>query len=252
MGSEVAQRRAAILEIVSGEGFADIGRLRRELGCSAATLRRDLEQLKQAGQLRRTHGGAVINAAGELPFTMKLGEMAQAKRRLARVAAGLVEEGQAIGFTGGTTTLQVAQQLRARTGLTVVTNALTIAMELARSKVRTIVTGGELRGQTYELVGPLAEPVMSQIHLDLVFVGVDGLSVLGGLTTHNPVEAWTNRALIERSSRAIVVTDHTKLGRKTFAQIAPITVVDVLITDNEAGSDEIAEFERDGISVITA
>jgi DeoR family transcriptional regulator of aga operon len=252
MGSAVLTRRAAILEIIAGEGFADIPRLQREFGCSEATLRRDLEQLKRAGRLRRTHGGAIVNGAGELPFTMKLGEMAEAKRRIARAAADLVEEGQAIGFTGGTTTLQVARQLSTRSDLTVVTNALTIAMELARSTVRTIVTGGELRGQTYELVGPLAEPAVSQVHLDLVFVGVDGLSVPGGLTTHNPLEARINRVLVDRSSRVVVVTDHTKLGRKTFAQIAPIDVVDVLITDGEARNDVITEFAKNGISVITA
>jgi len=252
MGSAVTARRDAIIELISGEGFVDISRLRSEFGCSEATLRRDLEHLKQAGQLRRTRGGAIANGAGELPFTLKLGEMAEAKRRIARVAASLIQEGQAIGFTGGTTTLQVARHLRTRSGLTVVTNALTIAMELARSKVRTVVTGGELRGKTYELVGPLSEPAASQIHLDLVFVGVDGFSVLGGLTTHNPMEARINRVLIDRSSQVVVVTDHTKLGRKTFAQIAPMSIVDILITDGEADKDAIAEVERSGIRVITA
>lgn len=252
MRSAVAARRAAIMEIITGEGFADMPRLRREFGCSEATLRRDLEQLNRDGHVRRTRGGAIVNGAGELPFTMKLGDMAEAKRRIARAAARLVEEGQAVGFTGGTTTLQVARQLSTRSGLTVVTNALTIAMELARSAVRTIVTGGELRGETYELVGPLSEPVASQIHLDLVFVGVDGLSVRGGLTTHNPGEARINRVLVDRSNQVVVVTDHTKLGRKTFAQIAPIDVVDILITDGDAGDDVVGELRGKGISVITA
>lgn len=252
MSSSGIRRRAAILEIIAGEGFADIPRLRREFGCSEATLRRDLEQLKQAGHLHRMRGGAIANGTGELPFTTKLGEMAEAKRRIAAVAVGLIQDGQAIGFTGGTTTLQVARQLTARTGLTVVTNALTIAMELARSSVRTIVTGGELRGQTYELVGPLAEPAISQIHLDLVFVGVDGFSVPGGLTTHNPIEARINRVLVDRSSRVVVVCDHTKLGCKTFAQIAPITLVDVLITDDGAEKDIICELKEQGLYVITA
>src|SRR5437762_1866084 len=109
MSAAVTTRRAAILEIITDEGFADVPRLRRAVGCSEATLRRDLEHLRRAGHLRRFHGGAV-NGGSELPFTMKLGEMAEAKRRIARLAAGLIEEGQAIGFTGGTTTLQVARQ----------------------------------------------------------------------------------------------------------------------------------------------
>jgi DeoR family transcriptional regulator, aga operon transcriptional repressor len=252
MSAAVTTRRTAILEIITDEGFADIARLRRELGGSEATLRRDLEHLERAGHLRRTRGVAALTGGSELPFTMKLGEMAEAKCRIARVAVGLIEDGQAIGFTGGTTTLQVARHLVMRSNLTVVTNALTVAMELARSAVRTIVTGGELRGKTYQLVGPLAEPAASQIHLDLVFVGVDGLSVPGGLTTHNPTEARINRVLVDRSSKVVVVTDHTKLGRKTFAQIAPIDVVDVLITDDGAGQEAIADLEGAGISVLTA
>jgi DeoR family transcriptional regulator of aga operon len=248
----VSTRRANIMEILASEGFVAMQRLRAELGCSEATLRRDLEYLQRAGQLRRTHGGAVLDGAHEPPFTARLGAMAGAKRRIARAAAEMIEDGQAIGFTGGTTTHQIARQLPARPGLTVVTNALTIAMELASTEARVIVTGGELRGQTFELVGPLAEPLASQIHLDLMFVGVDGMSMAGGLTTHHPVEARTNRMLIDCAASVVVVADHTKLGRRTFAQIAPIDLVATLITDSDVEAEVVAEFERHGIRVIMA
>ena len=245
-----ARRHAGILEILARDGFVDVGNLKRLLDCSEATVRRDLAHLHQAGYLRRTRGGAVSNKMRELPFRAKLGTMAEAKQRIAQEAAGAVGEGQAIGFTGGTTTQQVARKLVSRTGLTVVTNSLTVAMELADSDTRVIVTGGELRWQTYELVGPLAEPVASQIHLDLMFVGVDGLSLDGGLTTHNPMEAGINRVLIDCSNEVTVVTDHTKLGREAFAQIAPVDVVSTLITDADAAEEQTTEFEKAGVRVI--
>ena len=246
-----SHRRAAIREMLARDGFVDVAGLQKQLMRSEATIRRDLEYLQRAGYARRTHGGA-ISADGEreIPFTSKLGTMIEAKQRIAKQAVKLVRDGQAVGFTGGTTTLQVARELRPRKGLTVVTNAITVAGELAGADVRVIVTGGELRGQTYELVGPLSEPVASQIHLDLVFVGVDGLTVDGGLTTHNPIEARINRVLIERSSTVVVVTDHTKLGRITFAQIAPIERADVLITDSDADIQLLDDFRRAGIQVI--
>jgi DeoR family transcriptional regulator of aga operon len=245
-------RQTAILDLLARDGFVDITGLQRELGCSEATIRRDLEYLQRAGYLRRTHGGAVAESGRELPFSMKLGEMAAAKRQIAARAAELVEGLQAVGFTGGTTTQQVARALSQRSGLTVVTNAINIAMELASSNARVIVIGGELRGQTYELVGPLAEPVLEQIHLDVIFVGVDGLSVEAGLTTHNPTEARTNRVLLSRAARVVVVADHTKLGRKTFARIAPLKAGQVLITDDGASPAVVEQLRAAGMEVILA
>ena len=250
MSSTTSARHAAILKTLAQDGFVEVGNLTRLLGCSEATVRRDLAHLQREGYLRRTHGGAISNNVRELPFRAKLGTMAEAKQRIAREAAESVGEGQAIGCTGGTTMQQVARKLASRTGLTVVTNALTVAMELAASETRVIVTGGELRRQTYELVGPLAEPVAAQIHLDLMFVGVDGLSLDGGLTTHNPMEARINRILIDRSSEVTVVADHTKLGRDAFAQIAPFGVVGTLITDVGAAEEQTTAFENAGVRVV--
>jgi DeoR family transcriptional regulator, aga operon transcriptional repressor len=252
MTNAAQARQTVILDVLGRDGFIDIGTLQQLLQCSEATIRRDLDQLQGAGLLRRTHGGAVSDSSRELPFTMKVGEMAEAKRQIGQRAAELVLNGHAVGFTGGTTTQQIARALARRSGVTAVTNAINIAMEMANGDVRVIVAGGELRGKTYELVGPLAEPLLSQIHLDLMFVGVDGFSLNGGLTTHNPAEARINRVLLERAAQVIVVADHTKLGRKTFAQIAPVDCVSVLITDPGASEQKVEEFRAAGIDVILA
>jgi DeoR family transcriptional regulator of aga operon len=248
--STAAVRQNAIRDLLAQQTFVSVATLCSRFQRSEATIRRDLEVLEREGYLRRTHGGAVAESAGELPFTVKAITMEEEKHRIARRAAALVSEGQAVGFTGGTTTQQVARELVAAHNLTVVTNALTVAMALADSDAHLIVTGGELRGPTFELVGPLAEPVATQIHLDVMFVGVDGISREGGLTTHNPMEARINHVLLERARQVVVVADHTKLGRKTFARIAPIEDADLLITDTGADHPFVDELRGIGLDVV--
>jgi DeoR family transcriptional regulator, aga operon transcriptional repressor len=247
-----AERRAGILDLLASTGFVDVTDLARRFGCSPATARRDLGALEAAGYLHRTHGGALVNGQRELPVGARLETMAAAKQRIAEAAAALVEDGQAVGLTGGSTTQQIARRLTARSGLTVVTNAINVVMELAQSDVRLVVTGGEMRPQSMELVGPLAEPSTSRLHLDVTFAGVDGLSVRGGLTTHHPLEAQVNRMLIERSSRAVVAADHTKLGRATFAQIVPLHAASDVITDADAPDAAVEELRQAGVRVLLA
>jgi DeoR family transcriptional regulator of aga operon len=247
-----AERRAGILDLLAANGFVDVADIAQRFGCSHATARRDLGALEAAGYLHRTHGGALANGQRELPVGARLETMAAAKQRIAEAAAALVEDGQAVGLTGGSTTQQIARRLAGRSGLTVVTNAINVVMELAQSDVRLVVTGGEMRPQSMELVGPLAEPTTSQLHLDVTFAGVDGLSVRGGLTTHHPLEAQVNRVLIERSSRSVVVADHTKLGRATFAQIVPLHRATDLITDADAPEAIVEDLRQAGVRVLLA
>jgi DeoR family transcriptional regulator, aga operon transcriptional repressor len=246
-----ADRLAVILEELSNGGSVAVADLWPRLGVSAATIRRDLELLEGQRLLNRTHGGAVAHGLlYELPLRYKTARHQEEKRRIALEAAGRVPDGAAIGLTGGTTTTEVARALVDRQKLTVVTNALNIAGELAvRPNVKLVVTGGLARMESYELVGPLAEQSLAELHLDMAFVGVDGISAEDGLTTHHEVEAHTNRALIERASRVIVVADGSKLGAVAFARICPIGAVDELITAG-ADPDAVAPFREAGLIVI--
>src|SRR5204863_1890497 len=133
----------------------------------------------------------------ELPLRYRSGDRREQKARIARAASARVADGAAIGMTGGTTTVEVARALSDKRQLTVVTNSLNIASELAvRPNLKLVVTGGVARPESYELVGPLAEAALASFNLDVVLVGVDGISATEGLTTHHEVEAHTNRALI--------------------------------------------------------
>ena len=249
-----ADRLSAILERLSDGGSVGVADLTAALGVSAATVRRDLEHLESQRLLRRTHGGAVAHGvAYELPLRYKGSRHQEEKRRIALAAASRVVDGSAIGLTGGTTTTEVARALADRPQLTVVTNALNIASELAvRPNVKLVVTGGVARSESYELVGPLAEATLAGLSLDAVFVGADGVSTSAGVTTHHEVEAHTNLALLDRGRRAIVVADGSKLGRSAFARICELGRVDELITDAGADGALVGELEAPGVRVSIA
>jgi DeoR family transcriptional regulator of aga operon len=248
-----SERLSAILERLSGNGSVSVTDVADELGVSSATIRRDLHLLETQRLLARTHGGAVAQGMlYELPLRYKAARNQSEKLRIARAAADRVTDGLAIGLTGGTTTTEVARTLVDRQRLTVVTNALNIASELVvRPKLKLVVTGGVARPESYELVGPIAETSLAGFHLDVVFVGADGIRLDAGLTTHHEVEAHTNRALIDRAARVIVVADSSKLGRVAFARICDIERVHELITDARADASVVAALREAGVEVST-
>jgi DeoR family transcriptional regulator of aga operon len=158
-----------------------------------------------------------------------------------------------IGLTGGTTTSEVAKVIADRADLTIVTNALNIAMDLVlRPRMKLVVVGGVSRPQSYELVGPWAEQVLSSINIGTAFVGVDGIDVVGGITTHDENEARTDRAMLVRAQRVVVVADGSKLGRITLARIADVTEVHEVITDASADPAHLAAIREAGVEVTVA
>ncbi len=248
-----AERLGSILERLSGNGSVSVADISDELGVSAATIRRDLDLLERQRLLARTHGGAVAQGVlYELPLRYKSARHKEEKLRIAREAAIRVADGHAVGLTGGTTTTEVARALVDHQRLTVVTNALNIASELAvRPNLKLVVTGGVARSESYELVGPLAEASLAGLNLDVVFVGADGVSLEAGLTTHHEVEAHTNRALIERAGSIVVVADSSKIGRVAFARICDVRAADELITDRAADPRILAQLAETGVAVTT-
>jgi DeoR family transcriptional regulator, aga operon transcriptional repressor len=246
-----AERFNLIVELLSANGSVAVGALVGELGVSAATVRRDLALMEGQRLLARTHGGAVAHGVlYELPLRYRSPRHSQQKARIAGAAAARVADGSAVGLTGGTTTTEVARAVADRDRLTVVTNSLSIASELAvRPNLKLVVTGGVARAESYELVGPLAESTLASLNLDLVVVGVDGIAVAAGLTTHHEVEAHTNRALIARARRVIVVADSSKLGEVAFARICNLDEVHELISDTAADADQVRAIRDAGVSV---
>jgi DeoR family transcriptional regulator, aga operon transcriptional repressor len=248
------ERMGLILEELAGGGSVGVAAIAAKLGVSTASIRRDLQLLEQQRLLSRTHGGAVANStAYELPLRYRGGRHRDQKRCIAAAAAGRIGDTVAsVGLTGGTTTTEVARRLADRQGLTVVTNALNIAAELAlRPDLKLIVTGGAARSESYELVGPLAEAALQGMNLDLAVVGVDGMTFAEGLTTHHDIEAHTNRVLIGRAHRVIVVADGSKIGHVAFCRICDVSSVHELITDSSAPAPELERLADSGILITT-
>ncbi|MFF6996722.1 DeoR/GlpR family DNA-binding transcription regulator [Streptomyces sp. NPDC008313] len=253
-------RWKALLELLVERGRLDVEQAASELEVSAATIRRDLDQLAEQQMLVRTRGGAVVHGVSyELPLRYKTARHASEKQRIAKAVAALVAPGEAVGLTGGTTTTEVARALAVRgdltdgtPALTVVTNALNIANELVvRPQFKIVLTGGVARPQSYELVGPLADGVLGQITVDMAVLGVVAFDPVHGAAAHDEAEAAINRLLCQRAGRVTVAADSSKLGRRAFARICAAGDVDTLVTDTAVDSATVRRFEEAGVSVVT-
>ena len=253
-------RWKALLELLVERGRLDVEEAAARLEVSAATIRRDFDQLADQQMLVRTRGGAVVHGVSyELPLRYKTARHASEKQRIAAAVAGLLAPGEAVGLTGGTTTTEVARALAVRPdlasgspALTVVTNALNIANELAvRPQFKIVVTGGVARPQSYELIGPLADGVLGQVTLDVAVLGVVAFDAEHGAAAHDEAEAAVNRLLCDRAERVIVAADSSKLGRRAFARICAAESIRTLVTDTEVPSDTVRRFEEAGVEVVT-
>ncbi|MGH3173720.1 MAG: DeoR/GlpR family DNA-binding transcription regulator, partial [Streptosporangiaceae bacterium] len=193
-----------LLELLASRGQLQVEDAAKALNVSAATIRRDFDELASQQMLTRIRGGAVAEGVNyDLPLRYKTERHPSEKQRIGALAASMVRAGQVAGLNGGTTTTEVARALATRSDLgsagpsptvTVVTNALNIATELAiRQHIKIVTTGGVARPQSYELTGPLATGVLEQVTLDVAILGVDGIDAVAGATAHHEGEASINR-----------------------------------------------------------
>jgi DeoR family transcriptional regulator of aga operon len=252
-----------LLELLSAQGRLTVEEAAQTLGVSPATVRRDFDALAGQRMLRRTRGGAVAHGVSyELPMRYKESRNADRKRRIGQAVAGLLSPGEAVGLTGGTTTTEVARALAlspalasrpsGAPALTVVTNALNIAAELAvRPQFKIVVTGGVARPLSYELTGPLADGVLSQLAVDTAVLGVNSFDAEQGAWTHHEDEAGVNRLLCRQAGRVLVAADASKLAGRSFARICPVSQVDTLVTDDSAPQETLDRFTAAGVTVIT-
>lgn len=244
-----------ILDALAERGSVTVDRLAATAGASPATIRRDLAELAARGLLVREHGRAT--AAGtnlERPEALRDARFSDSKRRIARTAVTLLPPGTlAIAVGGGTTTAEVARELPDREGLSIITNSLTIAgIASAHPGCAVLMTGGRLRPQSLELVGPLAERSFQAARAGIAVLGADGVSAAGGVGTHDPSEARTNHAMLAAARRTIVVADGSKLGRRSAAPIAATSEIDLLVTDAAADPREVADLRAAGVCVVVA
>ncbi len=255
--AEVRQERIA--KVVSEFGFVRVRELSDRFGVSEVTLRSDLDTLERRGVLRRVHGGAM--AGGDTRVERTFEEAAEAlsaeKASIGRAAVSLMSSGESVIIDVGTTTTAMARALVAETALgdiTVITNSLTIALEVERGapRLNVIVTGGTLRPKQHSLVNPLGSAFFSQLRVRTLFLGCNGIDPNHGVTNINLPEAEMKRAMVAASQRIIVLADSSKLGATALANVCPIDLVDVLVTDRSAPVDLCAELRARGVQVVIA
>ncbi len=230
-----AQRRRAILRQIEEDGYVEASRLSADLGVDVSTIRRDLDSLARLGLAHRTHGGALRSGPpGPVEPGAGPGEQIRAGREqaIARAAAGLVATGDTVALDAGSATSALARELTGKEHLTVVTNDLRIAHDLAAPRrIRLLVIGGEL-AEGDGLVGPWSEQILATIHVDWAFLGADGLDAAAGVTTDDVLAVPVKRAMLAASGSAAVVADSSKFGLRALATVAQLHEFDRIITDD--------------------
>jgi len=226
----------------------------RHLKVSAATVRRDLDELESLGEIRRVHGGAVsVESRLEEPlFDDKTSIAAKEKHRIARAALKYIEPNDTIYLDGGSTVLELARLLKDRTNFTVLTNSLRAATELAARGPRLLMIGGEFRRLSQTLVGPLTRHVLSELHVDKAFMGTIGLSLDEGLTTTDPSEAYTKELVMHHAREVFLLADSSKIHKISFTRSGRLENIRVLITDAMIDRAFAKNLRKKGIELVLA
>jgi DeoR family glycerol-3-phosphate regulon repressor len=252
-------RRAHIVASVEKAGFVSVSSLAVELGVSHMTIRRDVSLLESRGKFQRTHGGAIAGERlsrtsydeDEPAFDQRMRRHAAGKSAIAKAAAGLIGQGESIGLDVGTSVLALASEIRDRDDLRIFTNNLRAAMTLARSNSALYMLGGKIRGAEYSVVGSGAVDQLHSHFIDRVFIGVSGIDG-HGLYDYSPEDTEVKRALMANTSSVVVLCDASKFGRRALARVAPLSAINVVVTDAPPPADIAAELARLGVQVVLA
>jgi DeoR/GlpR family transcriptional regulator of sugar metabolism len=237
-----AQRKARILEEVALAGAIRIADLAEKLKVSEVTIRRDVESLAAQGMVDKVHGGVTSNSLSstlEPTFDSNSQKELAAKDGIARLAFELVRPGMAIALMGGSSVYALAKLLKDSPSITIVTNSVPVSDLFAQNPRadQTVVLTGGVRTPTDSLVGNITAEVFSRFNLDLVFMGTRGMDNEFGFSSPNLVESETNREVLRRSQKAVVLADHTKWGEVGFSTFAKLEDADLLVTDSGITKD---------------
>jgi DeoR/GlpR family transcriptional regulator of sugar metabolism len=248
-----AERHDLIVAELAKRGAVGVQQLAELLGASSATIRRDIAELDANNTLLRTHGGAALRDRRQEPsYDAKVMAFLPEKRRIGALAASMLEPNLTVGCGGGTTVMHMIASIK-KMALHIVTNAVNVALELRDAPhVDVLLTGGQLRKRTAEVVGHVSERTLRDVNLDLAIIGADGVDPELGYTTYDSDEAYVNRVLIGRARQVWILADHSKAGQVHPAIIHGITAANLLITDTSAPAKFVAEIEAKGVRVITA
>ncbi len=249
------ERQQALTRLLDRQRRLSVAEICAHYSISEATARRDLDALADQGLLQRVHGGAILvrRAEPEMPILERRREQAEEKRRIGLAAAELVQDGETVFLGSGTTVLEVAQNLRSRRNLTIITNSLPAINTLAALPgISVIVLGGMLRDSELSFIGHITEQALAEVRADKVIISVRALTLEQGLTNDYLPETLTDRAILSVGREVVLVADHTKLGAVAPAFLASLKSVHTLVTDSQTGAEFLTALREQGIRVIIA
>jgi DeoR family galactitol utilization operon repressor len=249
VNTNLTHREREIVRLLAEDRGISVSKLSEQLGVSTVTIRSDLNNLAKKGVVVRTRGGAVPAFHPNVVERQNL--RVEEKNRIALAAADLVNDGDTIMIEAGTTTSLIAKYLLGKRFVNIVTNS-SLILPFARLNpgIHLTVVGGEFRPATESFVGPLALQELERFYVRLAFVGTDGFSMEGGLTTHLVEGAEIVRKMAERSGRTVLVADSSKFGKMGFVHVIPVQRVGTLITDRALPKTAETELEEAGVEVV--
>lgn len=245
-------RRKKILEMLNRDGQVRVSQLSEQFGTTTVTIRSDLDALERDGYLERIQGGAVQTVKNyyNLEFLNRKQNNSEIKKRIAYIASNIICDGDTIIINSGTTTYFTAVELKKHKNLNIVTNSITVAVELgACPTFRVILLGGDINSQYSFTSGSDTLAQLERYKADYAILSMDGVCLDGGLSTYHAEEAIVDRVMMERSKSTMVVADHSKLGKEGFSKVADISCVNILVTDEEADEGFVAKAREMGIDV---
>jgi len=251
------ERKQQIVELVKTKKKVLVPELVDLFKVSPATIRNDLRELEHLGLVKRTHGGAIpveyLGAGFELDTERKVVEHLQEKQSIAAAAVQWVEEGDIIVLDTGTTTFELAKRLSGIKNITVVLNDIEIARYLEECEgINVILIGGTLRKKFHCTVGPFATKTLSELNVDKVFLATNGFTMEKGCSTPDINQAEIKKIMMQIATKVIVLCDSSKIGINSFVQFAPVSEIDVFITDDKIGKEYLQELQKLGLEVIVA
>lgn len=252
---KAVERRQYILKSLQENGSVTIGELARVMDVSTMTVRRDLARMQDEGLLSVEGGGAILNGGSLFEFNMseKAGKRQLEKEAIARACLELVGDGDSVMLDGGTTTLAIAPLISANHSLAIITNSLLIANEMAKTENPNVVLcPGRLRQVSMAFIGPLTDAFIQDFNVDVLFLGVEGLSIGQGVSVPDIVDGTTKRALVNHAAHVYVVADHTKFEKSYLYRIAPLRDIDAIVTDDGLDLEVKRRYEDAGVPVIRA
>ena len=237
MGEE---RRTQILQIVRSAGRVRVNELATHFNTSAVTIRNDLNALHQRGLVLRSHGGAVLpdTILRESPVNERLKAHSEENRRIGAMAAKLINDGEIIILDSGTTTLEIARQIKKKKGLQIITNGVNIAAELLDARdIQLFIVGGTVRSESASISGRFTEEMFAQFAADKMFLSGAGCDLDFGVSGANLEETMVNRAMLRISREIILVADASKFSKRSMSRITHFSEIDTVISDASLAVD---------------